>query len=503
MTAFHRHALTALALGVVTAASADAQGAPAAAKKCDIGTGGNANLNGARQYLQKALVASGKADERPSHLRNAIAALEKEEKGSNQVGRNWLLGKTLVAWTTVPAGKQGVMTRKAVGFTVDPQASINLFTAADTAFNYVTQNAPQCADSVTWYRRQAWVPLINAANAAANADKLDSAATLAKRALLIEPNLPYAYNILGVVAHSKNDEPAAMNYFKQVAMTSVGDTTETVRTIRTTALLNAAVLAQNVAETADDAAKKAELNKEAVGLWREYLKVKPEDANAKSAMARALRASGDTAALMATYSEVLADPSKYSDQQLVEAGVAFVNNGRPADGIKLFEAALAQNAFNREALFDLATTHHQMGAADKGIPFVRRLLDIDPNNADNWKLLAAAYQAQLSSATDGKAKKAATDSMLAIMRKADAMPVRVTFTNFGRAGGKQILSGIVENLGAAPSAYALKIDFLDKSGNVVATQTANVGPVAPKASQPFTVSAEQSGIVAYRSAPLQ
>lgn len=500
MTAFRRHAFASIAIGVVsTAATAGAQGTAAAAKKCDLATGANPNFTVARQSLSRALSVT--AANRAAPLRSAVAAIEKD-KGSNQLAHNWLLGKTLVLWTTVPAGADGVMTRKAAGFTTDAGASINLLAAADTALTYVAQNAPQCADSVTWYRRQAWVPLINAANEAANAGKLDSAAVFANRALLIEPKLAYSYNILGVVAHSKKDEAAAAGYFRQVATVSAGDTTKDVRAMRTAALQNAAILVQNSAESASDAAKKVELNKEAAGLWRELLKETPDDANAKASLKRALVASGDTAAVVAAYSDVLADPSKFSEQQVVEAGVVFVNGGRSADGIKLFETVLAQNPYNREALFDLATTHHNLGASEKVGAYARRLVDIDPNNADNWSLLASSYEAAAASAKDAKVKKAASDSLLVAMRKAQTMPVRVTFTGFGRAEGKQVLSGAIQNLGAAPSSYALKVDFLDKSGSVVATQTATVGPVAPKESKPFTVSAEQSGIVAYRYAPL-
>jgi tetratricopeptide (TPR) repeat protein len=497
MTAFRRHALTAIALGTVSSAA----GAQGAAKKCDVAFGANPNLVGANRALVRALTTT--AATRPTHLRSAVAAIEKEEKGGSQLARNWLLGKTLVIWTTVPAGAQGVMTRKAVGFTSNPDASVNVFAAADTALSYVAQNAPQCADSVTWYRRQAWVPVINAANAAANAGKLDSAAVLAQRALLVDPKLPYAYNILGVAAHSRKDEVAAAGYFKQVAATAEGDTAEAVRTMRATALQNTAVLLQNTAETVSEAGKKAELNKEAAGIWKEYLKANPEDANAKAALKRALTGSGDTTAVLAAYSDVLADPSKHSDQQLVEAGVVFVNGGRPADGVKLFEAALAQNPFYRDALLDIAATYRLMGNPEKVGPYARRLVDIDPNNADGWQLLVEGYQAAVAAGKDSKAKKAASDSLVTTMRTVQTLPAKVSVSSFASVGGKRVLSGTVENLAAAPKSYSLKVEFLDKSGSVVATQTADVGPLAPKESKPFTVTAEQGGVVAYRYAPLR
>ena len=63
--------------------------------------------------------------------------------------------------------------------------------------------------------------------------------------------------------------------------------------------------------------------------------------------------------------------------------------------------------------------------------------------------------------------------------------------------------GSIENLSDKPmNNVALKIDFLDQTGNVVASQTAQLPSVAPKGSQSFTVNANKDGIVAFRYAPL-
>jgi hypothetical protein len=48
----------------------------------------------------------------------------------------------------------------------------------------------------------------------------------------------------------------------------------------------------------------------------------------------------------------------------------------------------------------------------------------------------------------------------------------------------------------------MKIEFLDKSGNAVATQSVSVGPIAPGQSAPFHAEATGAGIVAFRYAPL-
>jgi len=505
MTVVFRTALAGVVLTAAAAATAGAQGAAAAKKpQCEINTSSPFQVNGARVYLNKATATTGKADEKPQHLKSAIAALEPADKISNKLGRSWVLGQALLAWTTLP-GRTGTtaVRRGDVGFTVNPGATIDLLAAADTALTYVEQNAPNCVEVVRSVRQQAWVPLINAANTAANAKQLDSAEALAKRSLEIYRDSPYAYQTLAIVAQNRNDEAGARDYYKQVVDKSVGDTTAAVRDMRKQALYNYAVLTQNSAEDATDAAKKAELNKQAIEVWRTYLKEYPGDTNAQSAMARALNAVGDTAAAAGVTTSMLADPSKYNDMQLFEAGTAAARAQRTDDAVKLFEAGLVQNPYHRDALFNLATTYFRAGKADETLRTAQRLVAIDPNNPDNWRLVAGAYQLRAADLTDAKQKKAATDSLLATMKKVGTIGARVGVTSFERGREQATLSGTIENLGAAAATYPLKVEFLDKGGSVVATSTTSVGPVAPKATQSFTVTGKGANIIGFRYAPLK
>ena len=136
------------------------------------------------------------------------------------------------------------------------------------------------------------------------------------------------------------------------------------------------------------------------------------------------------------------------------------------------------------------------------LPVARRLTEVDPGNPDNWRLLAAAYQLQNRQATTAAAKKASTDSLIRYLERSDKLPVRVAISGFQHQGAKHTLTGSIENLGTAAATYPLKVEFLDKTGAVVATQTTSVGPVAAKAKAEFTVTVEQPGIVAFRYAPL-
>ena len=281
MTVVFRTALAGVVLTAATAASAGAQGAAAAKKPaCEINTASPFQVNGARVYLNKATAPTGKADEKPQHLKSAIASLEPADKINNQLGRNWLLGQALLAWTTLPGHNASVVVRRGdVGYTVNPDATIDLLAAADTALTYVEQNAPKCVEVVRSVRQQAWVPLINAANTAANAKQLDSAEALAKRSLEIYRDSPYAYQTLAIVAQNRNNEAGARDYYKQVVDKSVGDTSTAVRDMRKQALYNYAVLTQNAAEDVSDAAKKAEYNKQALGSEDDNFRLDPMPAD--------------------------------------------------------------------------------------------------------------------------------------------------------------------------------------------------------------------------------
>jgi tetratricopeptide (TPR) repeat protein len=472
----------------------------AQASKCRINEGGPFQLTSARIYLNKASEASAKADERPKHLRNAVTVLtDNGDKIGNQPGRNMLLGKVLYFWTR----EKGITmspTRGSLGYSTNPNATIDLFAAIDTAFDAVELAVPACADSLRIFRRDLGVKTLNSAIELINANALDSAETMIQRSLVIYPSSVVAYNALAVVAAKKQDTLALANYSRKIIEASKGDTSAAIAKMRQAATYNLAIQLVNQAERG--APNKTALLDEAKGLLQSYLAEIPGDPNAQQALARIGTTSGDTAAVSSIYNDMLANPAKYTDIQLFEAGSALSFAKKYEDAGKLFEAGLAANPYYRDALFNLATVYYERKEYDKMAAVATRLVQIDPNNPDNWRQMAAAYQGLMRNAKDAKTRKAAQDTLLRFLSKSDSMPVRVSFSEFRHAGSKHTLVGSVENRGKAPGNYTLKVEFVDKSGNVVATQEAVVGPVNPKESKPFRVEVNQSGIVAFRYAPI-
>src|SRR5206468_8669008 len=126
--------------------------------------------------------------------------------------------------------------------------------------------------------------------------------------------------VLGNLAQKKNQPRQAIDYFKQTVEKSGSDTT--YADLRRQTMLAAANLASSAAESATGADKAAYLADAKWGF--ETLSQDPKAGNyaeqAKSGLATLASASGDTAAVKATYSQTLANPSSASFQQLLNAG---------------------------------------------------------------------------------------------------------------------------------------------------------------------------------------
>ena len=471
-----------------------AQAAPA---KCEIDDGKPNQVKDARNALVTAGLI-GKPDEKKKQITKAIGLLTTPQANSNQVGRNWLLGRALVTLAAMP-DQPAVAPKASLGYTGAPADQVDLVLAADSAFDVVEQAMPQCEVETEQYRRVPYVPLVNQAVNLYNAKQVDSAVALAQRALVIYPKSPVAYNVIGNARQSKEDIPGAVDAFKKMLVAIGTDTAYADE--KKQVMLNIGQLLAAQAESSEGA-KKQEYAKQAAEAYQAYLKEYPNDAGAQSGLARAQLLAGDSASANKIYTDMLAAPDKYSDMQLLEAGVNAARAERPKDASQLFEAGLKKNPYYRDGLFNLGVTYLSTNQLDKMPPILERLATVDPNNPENYRLWVNYYQDRVKAEKNPATKKQLSDSVLKYFKMFSEPTVKVTFNLFSREGGKATLAGNIENLGAAPKTYTLKVDFLDTSGNTVATQEATVGAVDPKASKPFRITAEKEGIAAFKYAPL-
>ena len=496
MQAFVNRIAAALTFGAFAATPLVAQNAGPA---CDP----TANTRGDIAKAQFSMTRALSAAEKGNPTKDLQDVLRLVDNGTdNPTARNYLRGEAYVVFLMQP-NTHAVVTRSALGLTSNPTGTIDLFAAADSSFSIVEKALPECAQVITqWRQQKPWLNALNAAITALNANQLDSAEVFAKRSLLLDRHAPYAYSVLGSIAQNRKNWTAANDYWKQ-ALTAAG--TDTLYAdVRTKTMYEIASSASDRAGSASGAAKKAAA-REAIKTWQDYIAVARNDlllADAIDNVATMYVAAGDSTSVPTIYAPLLANPSKYGEIALVHAGVVATRNGHAPDAVKLFSAALAENPYSRDAMNNLAASYIQTNEYSKAFPLINKLVAMDPSNPDNPLLYAFAYQGLYKGTKDKKLQKIYTDSLVYWNGKSENAPVKLTVTEFTRRANETTVAGTIENRGTTAKTYTVNIELLDKSGNVIDTQTATVGPVSPKSSKTFKVTSAKGGAYGYRYKPL-
>jgi tetratricopeptide (TPR) repeat protein len=502
-----------LALSLLAAAVVPAMGQGAAACQIDYGKPGQ--VKDANKQVETNEIIGKPEDKRKAFIR-AVTLLTKEPEKvrANQVAANMVLGRALIDLAMLPDMPRTVR-RGDVGFTMDPDATIDLLATADSLLDGVEAQMPGCKAETEGWRRNPYSTLVNEAVNAYNAQQIDSADVLVRRSLMIYDNYPVAYfgyNILGNIQQSKDDVPGAITSFKKVAELMKGDTA-LVDDRKTTVILVAQLMIDH-AEKADSAQRGTAMN-EVVAYLNEYLKEFPGDVKAQSAIATAQLKSGDVAAARRLFDEMLANPDKYTDLNLLEAGVGAARASQNAMAAQLFEAGLKKNPYSRDGLFNLATIYSDtsLGKISMMPEVLKRLNEIDPENPDNAQLGALYWQARargLRAAAEGKdlpdpaavAFKAANDSLLYYYERFQNAKTKVTFNLFSHDEGRHVLAGSIENRGDEEKSYTLKFEFMDVTGKVLDTREVAVEGVKGKGSKSFRVElTDKPGVAAFRYTP--
>ncbi len=499
MKATVTRAAAALSIGLVMASQAAAQNNSQNTAQCDPTANTKGDIARAQFSMTRAISAIGKGNP-TKDLQDVLRLVD--NGNDNPTARAYLRGEAYIIYLMQP-NAQAVVPRSTLGYTTNPTGTVDLYAGADSAFNIVEAASPECATVISqWREQKPWLNTLNAAINALNQNQLDSAEILAKRSLLLDRKAPYAYSVLGSIAKSKQNWGAANDYWQQALKAAGSDTT--YADVRTKTMYEIASAATDRADAANGAAKRAAA-KEAEKAWQDYIAASNNDlllADAMDQASHAYYAAGDSVSLPTLYAPFLANPSKYGELSLVHAGVIATRSGNPRDAEKMFEAALAQNPYSRDAVNNLAATYIQNNEYSKAFPLIDKLMAMDPNNPDNPLLYAFAYQGLYKGTKDKKLQKIYTDSLVYFNNKSENAPVKVSITEFSRRPDGTVITGRVENRSAAAKTYNLSIDLLDKSGNVVGTETTSVGPVAPKSSGTFHINSTKGGVYGYRYKPV-
>lgn len=455
------------------------------------------------QYQGARTAAS--AEARTTLLRKMVKELDTkpERFAKNPAGYQYRMAQMLTMWAMEPdVGYTPV--RATLGFQTNPTETIDLITSLDASYKAIIAAMPECTKDVNDMRQNdVWLAVTRHALDASNSGQMDSASIYANRSLLLSPHNPYPHYVLANVANQAKDRTAAIGHWKMVVAEAGSDSTYTELKNNSQYLLSINLL--EAAEAATGAAKTSTA-REAAESFRTLIAASPESPDVPGMMqslSDALLMAGDSAAIPGIYSDMIANPTNYSDLALTMGGVIAVRFNHSDDAIKLFEGAVAKNPYARDALRNLAATYYGKDMFVKMIPPTQKLVAIDPNNFDGWMMFAYSSQGLARTSKVAAEKKAWTDSLVKQQTFAEALPVKVDVSAFQRGQKEVSLTLQFEQQAATAGTYTVTVEFLDLTGNVVGTATANVGPINAGETKSATFKATAENVSGYRYKPLR
>jgi tetratricopeptide (TPR) repeat protein len=508
---------------LVTAASLGAQTATAGKPVCDADAT-KGGLAKAAFAVEQARTTQG-SPTAVSSMTSAVKQLE-SIKGEDATIQALFLGQTLSFWLAQP-GMSLTPRRGTLGYVTNPEAPIDLVVTIDSLFKVVEAAKPGCRDLTNAYRGglPGYLGLVNGAINALNTEKLDSAEMLASKANVLYPASPYGTMVLGSIASKRNNTARALEYWAASATAAAKDTL--YRDVQRQVLANQGA-AYMAAATSATGAERATAARKAIEAYNTVLGLPGTSgavaAGSRTSLQNAQLLMGDTAAFVAGYQPLVANPSAYGYVDLLNTAVAAARANRSADAAKLLEGALVQNPYNRDALFNLAVMQLALDQYDRVPAVVERLVVVDPGNPENFNLAARAYQARAKAAQTAKNNalaKAMNDTTVLWYTRGNKLPVEITFSEFNPGDKTVTLAGTVldrrdkidESLTATapargakpkakpalpPQATTLRIEALDKSGAVLGTQTVTTEALTPGKSARFNTTINAANAVAFR-----
>lgn len=391
---------------------------------------------------------------------------------------------------------------------------------ADSAWRRASLTADDaCKDEINRRRRNEYIPFNNAAVGHLEADRNDSALAVFRRGVVIYPEAS-AFITMGNIFMQMQQEDSAVAYWRRAS--AFGGEARTLDS-RLTALFNAARVLH-----------RAEKYAQADTVYREYLRQRPNDSEARSGLATVLIAQNRRAEAIAMYDSMMSNADSLSSFDLFDTGVALFRMAQAdtarADSVRrqdlfgkaarAFELGLVKNPHLRDALYNLTNTYIAMNDTAKALASAKRLVAADPMNAQAMRLLAASYQRYMSAYND-QMRRATTardtaavrrlrplvtayqDSTVSALSRSDSLPFDVQVNRFQQRDSTVQLRGAVVNRtnGERPG-FNLTFEFLNAAGEVVASETVQVPTLAALGQTggmyDFTLNVNGRGIIAYR-----
>ena len=492
----------------------------AQAAKCDIPIQTQPKLLPASLMFNSAFKQNATAAEKAKALSLTVKALTDDVTGFPApalAGRHFLLAQTFLVWMdqpdiglTEPRGK--------IGYTANPTGMIDLTAAIDSSFDALRVLKPECSDSLKLYTNGVWGQLINKAVTFTNTQQLDSAELYARRSMWFDSTQFYAYNIMANIAIVKEDTAGMLEWFpKTIDVTAALKDTNAVK-VRDGMLQNLASLYSGMAGAATGA-KADSLKKSTIATYRRYLGFYPNDLTTKLRIMRLDDTPLDSAAASRFVDQVLTDLDGVGDAQLTEAGGEMTKLKFYSSGMRLFDAALKKNPYNRDAIFNTAVALNNLERFDEIRPYFGKLREIDPNNPGIYSL-ARNIQSARKLAVQTRANKGVkprpgqtimlnpaqqaqirvfNDSLVYFTQFVQNLNPTVDVRSFTPSADGFKFGAVVQVAPDKPAAaFSVVVEFLNAAGTAVATETKQTKQIAAGGFDQISVEGKGAGIVAFR-----
>lgn len=365
---------------------------------------------------------------------------------------------------------------------------------ADSALTRAAGLAPQCAEEISNYRKNAWVALVKAGSKFEDEKNSDSALAVYREAGTIYRDSPITYYQIAAIMNEKGEADSAAAYFGRAADAGVNSKDTTEIKVRNRSAFNQGAILLNSKNYSGAAA-----------AFERYLKWAPDDNEAKRGLAAAYRGQGQNEKAQALEKDLVnaagaggaagAPGGAPGTQDLMGAGVNLYNDKKYVEAAAAFEKAAAAEPNNRDALSNLSNTYLALKDGPKLLASATKLVAIEPMSENALKLQGEGYK------QSGK-----VDAAITTAEKVLALPVDVRVTEFSpNAGGAALAATATGRAAQTPSGkpiaaapVGLVFEFLDGKGGVVATQETQVPALAAGTTQDIKLTAQGAGIAAWR-----
>jgi len=510
--------LTTLRIPALASALALALPMAAEAQECAIDLNLPTQLFQAGINIQRA-ASDPSAEAAPRALRDAARQLQDPRRfEANPLGLAFIKAQIYVLWLhrddVTPT-----MSMADLNLGRDRNVMVDLVGEADSLLTAIETAQPACVEETQrWRQSKPWNDRIGAAYRLLGANELDSAEHYAREAARLDRRSPFLFNAYAQIWLKRSQQERALAYL-DTAITIAATDTSMSDTWRQMRIQHASILQEwgNSQESIE--LRKATLTRASrafLALGHET----PEHEDTPMFISVGLDIAmlvQDSLLVNAGLDPMKANPAPYADLALLIGAEVSRMSGNAPNAIALYREVLKKNPNARDANYFLAYLLIDGNNGEEAVPFLDKLLAIDPSNGDNYLLKSivvrnrvTALQTRRDAERDATRRQNLLRDIRVVTAEADSLaakesglPHKVQVVAFERRAEGAKLNGSIENRSRAAKAYSVEMSFLNLAGEVVETLTVTTESIAAGATGGFEVTATKPGIVAWSYKPLQ